>query len=94
VSQIQLLTHAHSLEVGAEQGRYADLLRAVVVIAVDLVEYRPDVQGVVTPDVIEAVGPTVIRGRVRERHDGATGDLRIQSSSSAAVGYFEAERGS
>ena len=53
----QLLAHAHGLEVHAEDGGNLGLLGAEVVLAVDLVEDRVDLQGVVALDVLEAVGP-------------------------------------
>src|SRR6185437_2056889 len=69
----QFLTDTDSLEVGTEQCRHTHPLRAVMIVAVDLVEHRLNVQRVVALDVIEAVGPTVVRRRIGEWDGRTTG---------------------
>ncbi len=72
----QLLSNTDRLEVGSKQRRHAYFLRVIVVVAVDLIEHRLNMQRVVTLDVVEAVRPAVVERRVLEGHDGAAGDLR------------------
>jgi hypothetical protein len=72
----QLLTDADGLKVRAEQRRDADLVRAVVGEAVDLIDHGLNVERVIALDVIEAIGPSVIRRRVGKGYRRAAGKLR------------------
>ena len=57
---LEFLADANGLEVGAEDGRYADFLRSVMRVAVNLVDDRLDVEHVVALDILEVGGPAVV----------------------------------
>src|ERR1019366_1074492 len=66
--RLELLADADRLEVRPEDGGYAHPLASIMVVAVDLVQDGLDVYSVITADVRERRGPSVVRRRIRIRH--------------------------